>query len=189
MKQIMLLLVFCLSCFVAVGAEISEDELERLERSVRIGSVNDDTVENEADEEFMQLKFYTYQNEDDSDEYTFRLRVTIELTDKQKNSYCAQMAREQNSLDSEYTGEDNWKFLLPLGDLERPKVTAYVIQYGIKMGSEFIVLAEETDDVDTVEDLTERSPTRLEPQNKNAVIEHQHKFRDSDEEEQYSDWK
>ena len=189
MKQIMLLLVFCMGCFLAVGAEISEDELERLERSVKIGSVNDDTIENEADEEFIQLKFYTYQNEDDSDEYTFRLRVTIELTDKQKNSYFAQMAREQGSLDTEYTGEDNWEFLLPIGDLNRPKVTAYVIQYGILVDAEFIVLAEETDDVDTVEELTERSPTRLEPQNKNAVIKHQYKFRDSDEGEQYSDWK
>ncbi len=177
------LLVFCVSCFLAVGAEISEDDLERLERSVKIGSVNDDTVENDADEESEQLKFYTYQNEDD--DYNFRVRITMELTDRSKNTYFAQLMKPRGVVDTEYTGEDNWKFEVPHGDLERPKVTAYVVQYGIQMGAEFIVLAEETDDVDTVEELTERSPTRLEQK---PVILHQYKFRDSDEEEQYSKW-
>ncbi len=183
MKIYTWLLVFCVSCFFAVGAEVSEDELERLERTVKIGSVSDDTIENDADEELEQLKFYTYQNEDD--EYNFRMRVTIELTDKSKNTYFAQLIKSRGVVDTEYTGEDNWDFRVPHGDLERPKVTAYVVQYGIQVDAKFIVLAEETDDVDTVEELTERSPTRLEQK---PVILHQYKFRDSDEEEQYSKW-
>ncbi len=178
------LLVFCMSCFVAVGAGISEDELERLERTVKIGSVNDDTVENDADEEFEQLKFYTYQNEDD--DYNFRMRVTMELTDRSKNTYFAQLMKPRGVVSAEYTGEDNWKFEVPHGDLERPKVTAYVVQYGIQLGSEFVVLAEETDDVDTVEELTERSPTRLEQK---PAIQHQYSYRDGDDEVIQSQWK
>lgn len=185
MKKYMLLITFCLGCLVAFGAQISEDEMERLERSVQIGGVADDNVENDADEEFLQLKFYTYQNQDDVDEYTFRMRVTVELTDKDKNTYFVQMAREQGSLNTEYTGEDNWEFLVSLGDLERPKLTAYVIQYGILNGVEFVVLAEETDDVDSPEELTKRSPTRF---SQKPEIKHQYSYLDGSEKIQ-SQWK
>jgi len=184
MKYTILLMTICLSCFVAVGAELTEDQLEKLERSVKIGSVSDETVRGDDDGKSEVLKFYTYQNEDD--EYNFRMRVTIELTDKSKNTYFAQLMRERGAVDTEYTGEDNWKFELPHGDLEKPKLTAYVVQYGILNEGEFVVLAEEFDDVDTLEELTERTTTRTDEK---MTAKHNYSYRDGDGETIQSSWK
>ncbi len=187
MKHYMLLLlVFCLSCLSAFTEELSEDEMDRLEASIKIGSVNDDTFE-QNDDEYLKLKFYTYQDEDDADEYKFYIKVTVEVMDRAtKNVYYSQFARLQGAVDIEYTGEDNWEFLVKIDEVKKPKVTAYVVQYGILMDKKFICFAEEADDVDTVDELTERTTTRLEP---TPRILHQYNFRDSDEEVQQSSWK
>ena len=185
MKHYMLLLIFCLSCLFVVAEELSEDEMEHLEDSVKIGSVSDDTVE-EDDVEYLQLKFYTYQNEDDEEEYTFYVKVTVEVTDKaSKDVYYTQFARTQGEVDSEYNGEDNWQFVVPLGELKKPKVTAYVVQYGVLVDKKFIILTEEADDVDTLEELTARTPTRLDQKPR---ILHQYSFRNSDQEIEQSGW-
>jgi len=184
MKRYMLLLVFCVSCLMAVGAEISKDDLERLERTVKIGSISDDTLRGDDGEKSEILKFYTYQNEDDA--YNFRMRVTLEITDKSKNTYFASLNRERGAVDVEYTGEDNWQFALPHGELEKPKLTAYAVQYGILNDGKFIVLAEEFDDVDTQEELTERTTTRAD---KKLTATHNYSYRDGDDEVVQSPWK
>jgi hypothetical protein len=187
----MLLLVFCLSCLFAVAEPLSEDELERLQDGVRISSVNDDTVDGDEigldeDTEFVQLKFYTYQDEDDAEKYTFYMRVTVEMTDKKTGTICyAQFAREQGPVDPEYTGEDNWQFVVSQGDMQRPKVTAYAVQYGVIVDGKPVFIAEELDDVDSVDEIIERTPTRLDQK---PQILHQYSYRDSDEAVQTSQW-
>lgn len=172
----MVMLVFLAGCFVAVGA-LTEDQKEDLEDSVKIGGVNDDTIEDDNDTKFEQLTFYTYQDEDSVEDYTFYIKVTVELTEKKsKKSYYAQFARKQGDVDTEYTGQDNWDFTVAYGDLKKPKITAYVIQYGIIEDKEFIVLTEEMDDVDSLEELTTRSPDRLEQKPR---ILHMYSYRDS----------
>lgn len=173
----MLLLVAYLGSSAVFAGSISEDELERLQRSVKIGGVSDDTEEVEEDDEEQELevlKFYTNQHQDDAEKYEFRVKVVAELTDKKaKKVYIAKMAGLQGAVGSEYTGEDTWKFMVPYADMKRPKYTAYVIQYGILDGNEFIVLAEETDDVDTLEELEART-TEMVPEK--AVLFHQYSF-------------
>ena len=184
MNRYLLLLAFCASCFVVGAAELSEDELEKLQDSVKISAVSDDTVRGDDGEKSEVIKFRTLQREDD--EYKFRVQVVAELTDKKKNTYYTQMARLQGETDMEYTGESGWKFILPQGTLEKPKLTAFVIQYGILQDDgEFLVLAEEMDDVDTKEELIERAKNLLEQK---AYIEHQYSYRDSNEEVVESLW-
>ena len=175
-RYVLLLLVFCLGGFVASAEEISEDVIKKLKRSVKIGSVTDSTIRDDYDEKVEIFKFYTSQNE--ADEFNFRVRVAVEMTDKQKNTYVARMMRGQGEVDSEYTGEDTWKFQIPHGDLERPKITAYVIQYGIEYEGEFIILAEDYDDVDTLEELLERSTDETSISGDKG---HTYTFRDGDE--------
>ncbi len=175
MKRYILLLVFCLSCFAVFGAGLSEDEMEKLQKRVKILSVNDETVRGDDDEKSEAIKFSTYQDEHD-DALNFRMRITVELTDRSKKTYFAQMARAQGAVDSEYTGEDNWEFQIPHGDLERPKLTAYSIQYGILYEGEFIVLVEETDDVDSADEITARNTERVDIKS----TKHTYSFRDGD---------
>ncbi len=169
MRDYKLLLVLCVSCFVAVGAEFSEKELKKLEKSVKISSVVDETIRNEEREKVEVVKFYTYQDRGDPKKnYTYRIRVAVELTDKKKNTCFARVEKaqgkvcERGSQITDYLGRDEWEMHIPHGDLERPKITAYAIQYGVLSDGEFLVLAEDYDDVDSLEELVERTTTRLE---------------------------
>ncbi len=173
-------IVVLAGCFVAAG-ELTEDEVEVLNNKIKIGSVHDYTVEDSEDTKFELLKFYTYQDEDSADEYTFYMRVTVELTEKESRARCfAQFARIQGDVDSEYTGEDNWEFVVAHGDLIKPRVTAFVIQYGVLIEKEgnkkdFIVLAEKRDDVRSLKELMARTPNRAKQK---ARILHQYSYRD-----------
>ncbi len=176
-----LLSVFLAGCFVAAAGVPTEDEIEDLKDKVKIGSVSDDTIEGDDDSKYEQLKFYTTQYEDSVEDYAFYMRVTVELTEKKsKDSYFAQFARTQGDVDTEYTGEDNWEFVVAHGDLQKPKITAFVVQYGILVDKDgkkdFIILAEEMDDVDSLDELTKRSPNRLEQKPR---ILHQYSYRDN----------
>lgn len=186
MKFYTLLMVFLMSCLMAVGAELTEKEKEKIEDKTNIGSVNDNTVRGDDDEKSEVLKFHTYQEENDVEKYEFRMRVTVELTDKKKNTVFVQFTKEQGAVDSEYTGQDNWKFSVPHGGLEKPKLTAYVVQYGVLNEGEFVVILEETKRVKSLEELTERSPTRHESK---MTAQHQYTYRDGKGGDIQSPWK
>ena len=198
--------IFLLAAMVGIftaEAKLTEDELEFLQDTVRIVAVNDDTVDIEddfgEDVEWVQLAFSTNQRDEYKDDdgkiitYDFRVRVTVELTDKKTSTVAySQFAREQGGVDKEYTGIDDWQFLVPQGELKRPKVTASVIEYGVMVDGEFIVLAQDFDHVDTLEELTTRTPQRLEKmegrEELKPKIEHLSYYLDSDGEEQNSGW-
>lgn len=187
MKYYTLLIIFCLSCFLAIGANLSEKELEKLQQSVKLGRINTDTIRGEGRKKIEVIKLYTYQDEDD--EFNFQMRVTVEVTDKSKNTYSVQLVREQGEVDTEYTGEDNWEFQIPHGDLEWPKLTAYAIEYGILHEGTFVSLTEKLDDVDSADEIKERSPALLEEK---TISKHSYSYRESGDEESevlQSPWK
>lgn len=177
----MVMVVFLAGCFVAAGA-LTEDQIDDLKKKIKIGSISDDTFEDDSDISYEQLKFYTYQDEDSAEENTFYMKVTVEIKEKKgKDTYFAQFARTQGAVDTEYTGEDNWEFVVAHGDLKKPEITAYVVQYGVIEDKEFIVLSEEMDDVDSLDELLERSPNRLEQKPR---ILHQYNYRDTASEDE-----
>lgn len=186
MKRLLLFVVLFTGCFVFAKSHIpanigtlTKDQFEDLQDKVGIGGVNDDIDENDAGEDCLFLKFYT--NQPEKSEYKFRVRVFAELTDKKtKEAYWTKFSRSQSASNIEYTGEDNWEFILPLGNLEKPRLTAYVIQFGILQGANFVVLAEETDHVDSADEITARA-SLLEQK---AEIKHAYSYRDVDGEVQ-----
>ncbi len=138
-----------------------EEKREGLEGRIKIGTVNDTTIKNDNDEKVTVLKFHTYQ--DERDKLNYRMRVTIELTDKRGKGDCyfAQLSCKQRTPPLEYTGETDWEFQLPHGDLEKVKLTAWAVQYGFLEGRIFVPVAEKFDDVDRAEEITERTKTRI----------------------------
>lgn len=158
MKTKWLLIALIAALTTAWSDELPED-LEELkedrENEVKIGGVSDDTVRNEADEELEEIKFYTYQNEDDP--LTYRIRVTLELTDENDEIYFAQLQVGQGTLRLEYNGEDRWAFQVPHGDLPDPEISAYAIQYGFLKDGTFVIVDEEMDDTDSPEEIIERA--------------------------------
>ncbi len=159
MKRFVCLLIVLLSCSAVNAAEFSEKEMKKMKRSVKILSVSDRKIKNKKGEKVLLFKLNTYQNEDYT--FKFRLRVTVEITDKNGDTYFSQAMKSQGGTCSDYYGEDYWEFQIDYGELERPKVTAFVLQYGIWHENEFLPLCEEFDDVDSLEELQERSTVRL----------------------------
>ena len=178
MKYGLFLVAVFMCCVTTWGGALSEDELERLERHVKIDLVSDSVVRDDDRNKLFLVKCFTIQEEDS--EYDYRFRVTVEFSDKDKNRYFAQVMAKQSRLDEEYIGEDAWEFRMLQGeDLERPKITAYAVQYGILYEGEFIPLSEKFDDVDTLEELTERSAT---PFGQKARLRHQFRYHESPDE-------
>lgn len=152
-----LLLVFA-GAWAVRAAELSPElaELKKsLEGKVSVGGLNIDDFRNDEDEKIESIKFYTYR--DRYDEQVYRVRVTIEMTDRDDNIYFAQIQRGQSTYPEEYVGDDGWEFQIAHGSLNRPKVSAYVIQYGILKDSVYIPIAEFTDKAETPEEIIERA--------------------------------
>lgn len=165
MKAYILLAVFFASHLLAVG-ELSDKEMKRL-RDVEISGIRTDTWKNKEREKFETLEVNTFQSEDDPLNYDmsrFRIRMAIELTDKQKNTYLVQFTgNAPEDYDSEYQGEDYWTIYLAQGDLDRLKVSGYAIQYGIMDDETFVPLAEEMDHYNDVIDGLRTKKTVLFP--------------------------
>jgi len=199
MKRWTIFLMVALAGFVMAEEKLTEEELEDLQDAVNIVSVNDDTIDIEdamgEDVEWIQLKFSINQRADWKKDYKFRVRVTIELEDKKTSTIVySQFARLRGEFtDGEnYLGVDEWQYIVPQGELKRPKVSAYVIQYGVMVGDEYVVLAEEFDDVDTLEELLERTPERLEKlsgrEELKPKLEYRYHFQPDDEDAQVTEW-
>ncbi|NOU37068.1 MAG: hypothetical protein HOO88_09915 [Kiritimatiellaceae bacterium] len=142
---------------------MTSNELARLQKklsgTVRLGTIQSDTVRDDKDKKIELFKFNTYQ--DKRDDVTLTVRVTIELTDKAGQTCFAQISRTQASpRETEYTGEDNWEFRIPHGKMERPKVTAYAVQYGILQDGVLTPVVEQLYKVKSVDEITSRVSCR-----------------------------
>jgi hypothetical protein len=162
MKRCVFLLIILAGWFLSFGGELPAaltEMKEELDGRIKIGSINDDTIRDDDDQKIEVFKFHTYQDERNMLDY--RMRVTIELTSKSGETRFAQLLSPQRPVPPEYTGESDWEFQLPHGDLEKAKLTAYAVQYGFFKDGVFVPVAEEFDDVDSAEEITERTTTRL----------------------------
>lgn len=163
MKHCLAALLFCATCLTSFGAEPAGDTAElinRLQKRVKVGTVSDSTTKNDAGEKLTVLKFHTYQDERDS-QYDFRIRVTVELTDKEEKIYAGQLLSPQGGVPKEYTGEDDWEFQISHGELDRPKMTAYAIEYGIFQQKTFIPVAAELKKAESADKIMKRSSGRV----------------------------
>jgi hypothetical protein len=184
MKRWYTLLMIFLAGSLVAGAALTEDELENLDNYVNLNAVNDDDFEDENEVEYVELTFRTNQNDDYT--YKFFAKVFVELEDKKTKTVChAQAVKQKPATGSDYNGTDRWRVLIPYGEMKRPKVSAYVVQYGVMDGGKFVVIAEDMDDVDSVEELLERSSQEV----KVAKFENQYDSIDSDGEVRQSEWK
>lgn len=154
-KHGLLVVLLVAGCLTAFG-ELSKDELNRLE-DLEIAGVRVDTDKDDNRNKIEVLEINTFQSDDDKGE-GFRIRIVVELIDKEKNLYRVDYTGNRPSgLDSEYTGEDYWQLYMPHGDMERLKVTASAVQYGFMDGEEFHVFAEDCDGTKTLDELLSRT--------------------------------
>ena len=190
MKNYVLLAVFFASCFVAAG-EFSEDELEQFRDEVDIGGVSDTAFRNDDREKSVNFEVNILQFDSypvDYDMSIFQIHVVVELTDKKKNTYLVEykgspIQSHYEEFQDYYDGEDYWNLYVPYGDFEKLKVTGYAVQYEVMDEKKFVLLAEDYDDVDTMEELTKRTTT---PFPNKVSMKHYFMYNDPDSDDDQS---
>jgi len=161
--------VFFLTLFAAglvcTFGELTEEELEGFEDRLRIADIREDDWESEDREEYELLQVYTLQNQEDPLNYDmsrFRIRLAVEVTDKEKNTYLVKFTgNSPGGYNSDYAGEDYWNLYMAHGDLGRLKITGYAVQYGIMDGEIFVPLASEEEDADEMLERVRQGTTLL----------------------------
>jgi len=122
-----------------------------------VWQVNDDDIEDENDNKYFILEFESRQDDRDTD-LDYQMRVTVQLTDKKtKEVVYAQTMYKPHPIpgNDKYADHTAWKYQIPFDFLIRPKLTAYVIEFGFMQDSYFVPVAVECDDAETPEEIIE----------------------------------
>jgi len=171
-------LVFVMGFVFMASGGMDEKELKKLKKDTEIGSVRVSSVKNKDRERSELVEINTYRDEDQQS--GFQVYALVEVTDKEKESYLIEYRANQAELDSEFTGEEYYELIIPNEYLGKLKVTAYAIIYGFLDDGVFIPLAEEFDDVESVQELKIRT-SRAYPLK--ASMKHYHIFDNGNDEE------
>jgi len=192
MKNWYTILMVLLAGFFVAGAALTEDEMESLEDYVNLAAINDDDYEDENEVEYFELTFRTNQRGgEDFSKFKFMAKAFIELKDKKTDTVChVAVFKEKPSGGSTYTGTDEWRVLIPYGEMHRPKMEACVVQYGVmdtKDGEPvFVPIVEDFDDAETIEELLERTP---ELEDADVIFQHKFELENSDGDTNFTEWK
>lgn len=166
MKKWIFMLAVLINLLTGYG-EISEDVLDDCEDLVKITSVEDTTDQDRRDRdkktEVLEIGFSGGEKLDIEEEELLEkvwFRVAVEITDKaEEKTYFAEKKQKNGTFSREYIGHGSWEFKVPYGDIERVEISAYAVQYGVMDGDTFVPFLEEYDDVDSYEELKQRSTT------------------------------
>ena len=152
-----ILLIICYSS-ISIG-ELTEKEIRTYRKDTEIGDVRISDFKNEDRKRSEVLEINTYRNEDH--QTNFQIHILAEVTDKNKDSYLVEYRANQSEVDSEFTGEEYYELYIPNGYLGKLKVTAFAVIYGVLLEGEFTSLAEEYDDVESVQELKIRTDRKF----------------------------
>jgi len=136
---------------------------EELGDKIKLMSVDDDDFEDDNDNEFFVLMVKSSQDERDIDMRPL-MRVTVRLFDKKtKTTVFAQVEKKAGKLpgNDRYAGSTKWEFHIPFGDMKKPKLVAYAVEFGVMEGSTFVPGAFEYDDVESAEEIMNGEGTKV----------------------------
>lgn len=160
-----IVLTVCFGSLFSAAGQLAEDELDNFEDYFEIDGVREDDWESEDHEEYELLQVATLQNPEDPLNYDmsrFRIRLAVEVTDKEKNTYLVRFTgNSPGRYNSDYVGENYWNLYMAHGDLDRLKITGYAVQYGIMDSETFIPLVNTEDDTDEMRERVRQGTTRL----------------------------
>ena len=160
--------LFC--SFISVTADELPEYLQELkedyENKIKVWAIDDDDFEDDDEKEWFILKFCTSQDDNDkSVQLSYRLRITVQLTDKKTDTVVfSQIEWDKIKIIGDmvgYTGRTDWQFWIPFGEMKKPKLTAYVIEFGLKRDGYFVPVAVECDGVESAEEITEGGGSKV----------------------------
>jgi len=176
MKRLLSILILFSIFFSATAADLPDD-LKELQKEykgqIKIWGVNDDDFEDEDDNEFFVLTFQSCQDERKPD-LNYLMRVTVQLTDKKTGSTVFAQTKKKPRpvpLDGKYANSTKWGFQVPFGEMKKPKLTAYAIEFGIMKDGTFVPVGFEYDEVESAEQIMTGEGTEVKM--KNTLSQHQ----------------
>jgi hypothetical protein len=118
-----------------------EAQVKKLKKQLSMGSVVKNDFRDEKDQKWERIKVTTEQEKDSP--FMGAMRFTVEMTDKEGKTICGQKVQPQAKHPAEYAGRDEWTFDFPHGDLDKPKITAYALEYGWETNKVFTPVIQE----------------------------------------------
>ena len=149
--MVTVLMLVCLS----VSGEVSKD----LKRLVKIDSVRDS--EKGSGTKKKLLLRVEFSSEEEGLE-AILVRIAVELTDKKtKQVYLAGEMKNFGEMPDGYVGEGYWELSMPYGDIDKLKLTAYVVEFGVMNGGAFVPFLTECDHAKSYDELTGRTAQKF----------------------------
>jgi len=151
--------VFLAVLILAGGLFAQTDDIEAkvkaLKKELTLGAVVKSDFRDDKDQKFERYKLTTEQEKDDP--FLGAVRFTVEMTDKAGQVICGQKVQPQAKHPAEYAGRDEWTFDVPHGALDKPKITAYALEYGWETNKVFTPVEQEFYKVESAEEILARN--------------------------------
>lgn len=150
------LAVCCSALFAAEATTETEAVVKALQKHVSVGSVNKSSIRNDQNQKFEIVKVVTSQDEDSP--FVGTMRFTFELVSKAGDVFYGQIFTKQRPHPAtNYTGEDEWEFEIPDGDLKFPKLEAYAVEFGFETNKVFVPVAQKLFKVESGDEIAARN--------------------------------
>jgi hypothetical protein len=169
MKYLILSLILCSAFFSSIAAEIPQNLLDIAEEysgDIRLWGVNDSDFEDENENEFFVLKFYSYQDFSKSIPFKPKMRITVQLTDRKTKtvvfSQITETAPKVKESQLDRYGRHLWECRIPYGSMKRPKLSAYAVEMGFEKKDCFVPVSADYDKVDSAEEIINGEGSKVE---------------------------
>ena len=152
---ILAVMIGCSGAFAEKEVSGIENIVEALKKHVHLGTVRVSTDRDDQRAKWEVITTETYQDKDSP--FIGTLRFTCEFVDKEKNVYYGQASAKQKDHSRDYIGQEDWRFRIPHGDLEYPKMTAYAMEFGFETNGTFVVVDQVTKKVKSGDEIMARN--------------------------------
>lgn len=132
-----------------------EATVKTLKKELSMGSIVKTDIRDKKDQKCERIKLTTEQNEDSP--FMGAMRFTVEMTDKAGVTVYGQKVQAQKKHPAEYEGRDEWTFDIPHGTLDKPKITAYALEYGWETNKVFTPVIQEFYKAESAEEILARN--------------------------------
>jgi hypothetical protein len=139
----------------AQEAPDAEETIKKLKKHLSLGSVVKTDFRDAQNMKNERVKATTSQDEDDP--FLGTMRFTVEVTDNAGEVRWGQVSKAQSKHPPEYEGKDEWTFEFAHGELDKPKITAYALEYGWETNKVFTSVVQKLDKVESADEITDRN--------------------------------
>lgn len=132
-----------------------EAKIQSLKKELSMGSIVKTDFRDKEDQKNERVKLTTEQEKDSP--FMGTMRFTVEVTDKAGQTIYGQKTQLQAKHPPEYAGRDEWTFEFLHGAMEKPKMTAYVLEYGWETNKVFTPVKQEFYKAESAEEIMARN--------------------------------